>query len=275
MVQDDVSQERRFRASLGSVKLMVVKVGSSSLADSSGHIDPVKMGRLCHGLAELKRRGVNVILVSSGAIRSGRAVLKGRARVDGMAHLQALAAVGQVLLMEAYKNILAEEGYNVAQILLTWDDFKDSRRLKNLVNTLGMLLSLGVMPVINENDTTAVDEIRFGDNDTLSALVGVHMRADLVVILSDVDGLFSGDPKLTGSKLLTCIESVTPEVEKLAADDFGGAGGMSSKLKAARVTTNAGIPMVVANSGREGVLEGIVGGKEIGTIFVPRDKDER
>jgi glutamate 5-kinase len=218
---------------------------------------------------------VNVILVSSGAIRSGRAVLKGRAKVDGMAHLQALAAVGQVLLMEAYKNILAKEGYNVAQILLTWDDFKDSRRLKNLANTLGMLLSLGVMPVINENDTTAVDEIRFGDNDTLSALVGVHMRADLVVILSDVDGLFSGDPKLTGSRLLTCVESVTPEVEKLAADDFGGAGGMASKLKAARVTTDAGIPMVVANSGREGVLEGIVGGKEIGTIFVPRDKNER
>jgi glutamate 5-kinase len=234
------------------------------------------MGRICHGLADLKRRGVDVILVSSGAIRSGRAVMKGCSREAEMSHLQALAAVGQVLLMEAYKKILAGEGYNIAQILLTWDDFKDRGRLRNLVNTLGTLLSLGVLPIINENDTTAVDEIRFGDNDTLSALVGVHMGADLVVILSDVDGLFSGDPRKAGSEVLSCVEAVTPEVERLANEAFEGSGGMASKLKAAKLAADAGIPLVVANSRRRGVLEGIISGEAIGTIFIPRDaEDER
>lgn len=275
MAKRTVSVERDCRAGFGSAKLVVVKVGSSSLADESGHIDYQKMGRVCNGLTALKRRGMDVILVPSGAIRSGRAVMKGRAQEDGISSLQALAAVGQVLLMDAYKNILAAGGYNVAQILLTWDDFKDKRRLRNMVNTLSSLLSMDVMPIINENDTTAVDEIRFGDNDTLSALVGVHMGADMVIILSDVDGLFSGDPGKAGSKLLPLVKAVTPDVEKLASNVFNGSGGMVSKLKAAKLATDAGIPMVVANSSGERVLERIVSGEAIGTVFVPRDKDER
>jgi glutamate 5-kinase len=177
--------------------------------------------------------------------------------------------------MEAYRDAMAKKGSKVAQILLTWDDFTNKRRLRNLLNTLSSLLSLGVVPVINENDTTAVEEIKFGDNDTLSAFVAKYMQADLLVLLSDIDGLYSGDPNKPGSRLLTHVEEVTPEVERLVCERHEGAGGMATKLKAGKIATEAGIPMVIANTSEDRPLIRILEGEHLGTLFIPRDLDDQ
>jgi glutamate 5-kinase len=206
------SEERGCRKELRSAKLVVVKIGASSLSGSSGSLDLGKIRALCKELVAVKDKGINAVLVSSGAIRAGRATMMDLAKNSEMAGLQALAAIGQVVLMEAYRDIMADKGCKVAQILLTWDDFRNKRRLRNLLNTFNSLLLLGVVPIINENDTIAVDEIKFGDNDTLSALVAKYMQADLLVLLSDIDGLYTGDPGNVGSKLVPCIDSITPDV---------------------------------------------------------------
>jgi len=258
------------RLSLRSTKLIVVKIGSSSLSDSQGNIEQMKINLLCEELVRLRKNGLNVILVSSGAIRSGKAVISNKIKNVEISCLQAYAAIGQVLLMESYRDIMANKGYNVAQILLTWDDFRNKKRLRNLVSTLNTLLSLGVIPIINENDTIAVDEIKFGDNDTLSALVSVQLKADLLVLLSDIDGLFTGDPSNSESKLLTFVSSVTSDLEKLVSEKHGGFGGMGTKLNAAKLVTEVGIPMVIANGNTEGVLGRLISGEKIGTIFSAR-----
>jgi len=265
------SEEQMCRDGLRAAKLVVVKVGSSSLSDKLGNIDFNKIKLLCEELSRLKKQGTGVILVSSGAIRSGRAVVSNFMKNGEIPRLQAFAAIGQVLLMEAYRDAMALKGFNVAQILLTWDDFRNRSRLKNLLNTLNTLLSFGIVPIINENDTISTDEIKFGDNDTLSALVTVNMGADLLVILSDVDGLYTGDPGSPGTRLISFVESITPEIERLASDKFGGFGGMATKLKAARMVNDAGIPMVIANGANFGILEEILAGKRVGTIFRPRE----
>ncbi|MEM3364950.1 MAG: glutamate 5-kinase [Candidatus Methanomethyliaceae archaeon] len=261
-------QEEKCRRDLRASKLVVVKIGASSLSDQSGALDLKKIKSLCDEIIAVKNKGVDVILVSSGAIRAGRALMRDQNKNGSMPSLQALAAIGQVLLMEAYRDIMAEKGYKVAQILLTWDDFKNRRRLRNLMNTINTLLSLGVLPIINENDTIAVDEIKFGDNDTLSALVAKFMQADLLVILSDVDGLYSGDPNDPNSKLISCVADVTPDIERLVKDSHSGFGGMATKLKAAKIVTSAGIPMIIANSSTEKVLEKILSGNKVGTLFL-------
>jgi glutamate 5-kinase len=269
------SKERRCRNDLRSAKLVVIKIGASSLSNASGALDRGKISSLCDELAKLKRRRIDIVLVSSGAIRGGRAIMRDRLKDGEIAGLQALAAIGQVVLMESYRSLMAEKGHNIAQILLTWDDFRNKRRLRNLLNTFNSLLSLGVIPIINENDTIAVDEIKFGDNDTLSALVAKYMQADLLVLLSDIDGLYTGDPKRSGSRLISCVETVTPEIEKLAADKHGGFGGMATKLKAAKIVVDSGIPLIIANGAHERVLERIIDGEKIGTAFLPRDPNEQ
>ena len=268
-------KEQRCRRDLKSAKLIVVKIGASSLSNASGDLDRGKIGLLCDELANLKRRGIDVVLVSSGAIRGGRAIMRDRIKNGEIPGLQALAAIGQVVLMEAYRDTMAGKGYNVGQILLTWDDFRNKRRLRNLLNTFNILLSLGVIPIINENDTVAVDEIKFGDNDTLSALVAKYMQADLLVLLSDVDGLYTGDPKRPSSRLIPCVESITPEIERLASEGHGGFGGMKTKLRAAKLATEASISMVIANGADEKALERIITGERVGTIFIPRDPHEQ
>jgi glutamate 5-kinase len=265
------SKERRCRKELKSARLVVVKIGASSLSNTSGALDRRKINSLCDELATLKRRHIDVVLVSSGAIRGGRAIMRDRLKNGEIPGLQALAAIGQVVLMEAYRDALAEKGHNVGQILLTWDDFRNKRRLRNLLNTFNSLLSLGVIPIINENDTIAVDEIKFGDNDTLSALVAKYMQADLLVLLSDVEGLYTGDPKYPDSKLISCVETVTPEIERLVSEGHGGFGGMKTKLKAAKIATEAGIPIVIANGTDEKVLVRIIDGENVGTVFLSRD----
>ncbi|MGA2573785.1 MAG: glutamate 5-kinase [Candidatus Methanomethylicaceae archaeon] len=265
--------ERGCRKELRSAKLVVVKIGASSLSGSSGSLDLGRLGSLCKELVAVKNKGINVVLVSSGAIRAGRATMMDLTKNGEMAGLQALAAIGQVVLMEAYRDIMADKGCKVAQILLTWDDFRNKRRLRNLLNTFNSLLLLGVVPIINENDTIAVDEIKFGDNDTLSALVAKYMQADLLVLLSDIDGLYTGDPGNVGSKLVPCIDSITPDVEKVVSEKHDGFGGMETKLKAAKIATGSGIPMVIANGGSPKVLERIINGERIGTLFLPGDQD--
>jgi glutamate 5-kinase len=200
--------------------------------------------------------------------------MKMKTKNSEIAGLQALAAVGQVVLMEAYRDIMAQMGFMVAQILLTWEDFRNKRRLRNLMNTINGLISMGVIPIINENDTIAVDEIKFGDNDTLSSLVAKYMQADLLILLSDIGGLYSGDPSEKGSKLITGVKSITPQIEKLVSERHGGFGGMATKLKAAKIATDAGIPMVIADSSTENVMRRIIDGENLGTIFLPRDQDE-
>lgn len=269
-----MTEERRCRKAVQSSKFIVAKIGASSLSGPSGSLDNGKVRALSEEVARLRKRGISTILVSSGAIRAGKAVMTMNAKNGEIGGLQALAAVGQVVLMEAYRDIMAEFGFVVAQILLTWDDFRNKRRLRNLMNTVNGLISIGVIPIINENDTIAVDEIKFGDNDTLSALVAKYMQADLLVLLSDINGLYSGDPSRKESKLITGVKAITPEIERLVSQRHGGFGGMATKLKAARIATEAGIPMVIANSSTANVVGRIIDGENIGTIFLPRDQNE-
>jgi glutamate 5-kinase len=267
-------EERRCRKAIQSSKFIVAKIGASSLSGSSGSLDNWKVRAFSEEVVRLRKRGISVILVSSGAIRAGRATMTMKAKNSEIAGLQALAAVGQVVLMEAYRDIMADMGFTVAQILLTWDDFRNKRRLRNLMNTINGLISMGVIPIINENDTIAVDEIKFGDNDTLSALVAKYMQADLLIILSDIGGLYSSDPSEEGSRLITGVKSITAETERLVSERHGGFGGMATKLKAAKIATEAGIPMVIANSATENVVGRIIDGESLGTIFLPRDQNE-
>lgn len=267
--------ETILRAQLRKSKLIVVKVGASSLSDENGRIDFEKMNSICVGVSNLRRQGIDVVLVSSGAIRAGKAIISDSIKNNEISSLQAFAAVGQVLLMESYRDIMAGKGYRIAQILLTWDDFRSKTRLKNLINTIQTLLSLGVLPIINENDTIAVEEIKFGDNDTLSALVATHLGSDLLIILSDIDGLYNGDPGLPSSKLISFVPEVTQEIESLASSTHKGFGGMKTKLKAAKMVTAMGIPMVIANGRESGILERIINGERVGTLFGPRVKNEK
>lgn len=269
-----MDEERKCRKAVKSSKFIVAKIGASSLSDPSGSLDSGKVRALCEEVLCLRKRGVSAILVSSGAIKAGRAAMATKAKNGEIAGLQALAAVGQVALMEAYRDIMAELGLTVAQILLTWDDFRNKKRLRNLMNTINGLIQMGVVPIINENDTIAVDEIKFGDNDTLSALVAKYMQADLLVLLSDIDGLYSGDPSSRDSKLITGVKAISAEIERLVSQRHGGFGGMATKLKAAGIANEAGIPMIIANSSTERVVERIIDGENIGTIFLPRDQNE-
>jgi len=261
------------RASLKKSRLIVVKIGASSLSTEQGSLDLGKIAALCDELVALRKRGINVILVSSGAIRAGKAIMREQLKNGEIKNLQAFAAVGQVMLMESYRDTMAERGYNVAQILLTWDDFRNKTRTKHLINTFETLLSLGVIPIINENDTIAIDEIKFGDNDTLSALVAVNLKADLLILLSDIDGLYTGDPSYPSSKLIPFVEEVSADIERLASKRHGGFGGMDTKLSAGKLATANRIPMVIANGKANMALERIVDGERIGTIFMPRGQN--
>jgi glutamate 5-kinase len=185
-----------------------------------------------------------------------------------------VAAVGQGLLIQMYEKLFGEYGLVVAQVLLTRDDFNDRGRYLNSRNTLQTLMGFGVIPVINENDTVSVEGIEFGDNDTLSALVASLMDADLLVLLTDIDGLYSGNPKDDGAELVGMVEQLTPEVKKWAgaAKDALGTGGMVTKLMAAEIAMNSGVPMVIANGREKDVLQRVIDGEEMGTLFCASGK---
>jgi len=251
--------------------IVVIKVGSATLADAKGDLDPNALGRLTQMIAAWMERGRPVVLVSSGAIATGRSVLGHSQRPRTLPEKQALAAIGQSHLMHAYIRAFSGHNRDVAQILLTREDMDDRRRYLNARYTIERLVGLGVVPIINENDTVAVDEIEFGDNDILAAMVAVKMQARLLLILTAVDGLLSASPsKERNARLIARVERVTSEVEELAAADVSalGRGGMQSKLQAARTATGAGIPVVLTNGRNPETFRLLEGDRVRGTLFV-------
>jgi glutamate 5-kinase len=249
-----------------------VKVGSGLIADPERGPDPARIGPLATELATLMGDGVQVALVTSGAIAAGSARLGLGGRPRSIPEKQAAAAVGQAALMWLYEQACAAHGVRVGQILLTQEDVSDRARYLNARNTILTLLAFGVLPVINENDTVAVEEIKLGDNDNLAALVAGLVDADLLVLLSDTDGLYTGDPRRDPTaRRIERVETITPEMEVRAGGGGPlGTGGMVTKLQAAQKAMAAGIPMVIADGRRPAVLRALLRGEPVGTYFQPR-----
>jgi len=257
---------------LAHARRVVVKVGSGVLSRGGTGLHRPMVSGLAAALAALRTRGIEVILVSSGAILAGMEALGLAERPRDLPLKQAAAAVGQGHLMRAYEEAFQPHGVRVAQILLTGEDLRHRGRYLNARNTLFTLLRLSVVPIVNENDTVAVQEIQFGDNDTLSALVANLAEADLLVILTDTEGLFTADPRRDKSARLIPLVRPQDAVTSFCAEDAGSAasvGGMSSKVQAARRAAMAGIPTVVASGLKEGMLDAVLRGADVGTFFVP------
>ncbi len=267
--------EENFRKQLKKAKIIMVKVGTSTLTYSNGKLNLNYIERIVRELADLKNQGKEVLLVSSGAIGAGLGKLGLKKKPKTTPEKQAIAAVGQGMLIQVYEKVFSEYGHTVAQLLLTRDDLVNRRRYVNARNTLTTLLKFGVIPIINENDTVSVDEIEFGDNDNLSALVASLIDADLLINLSDIDGFYTANPhKDSGAELITVVPEITEEIEKLAASTCGslGTGGMKAKLQAAKIAVCSGVPMVIANGQRPDIIHDIIDGKKSGTLFLPKKK---
>ena len=253
---------------------IVVKVGTSTLAYPTGRLNIQRMERLCKTLSDLKNAGHEIILVSSGAIAMGFGKLNLSERPKDMPGKQASAAVGQCELMYVYDKLFTEYNHIVGQLLITAPDIADGgSRKANFHNTMDRLLELGALPVINENDTVATAEIKVGDNDTLGAVVACTVKADLLVLLSDIQGLYTADPrKDPGARLIPVVEEITADIEALAggAGSGLGTGGMATKLRAARMVTGQGCDMIITNGDQPQLLYDIVEGKQVGTRFLGR-----
>ena len=249
---------------------IVVKVGTSTLAHPTGRLNIRHVEELVKVLSDLKNAGHEVVLVSSGAIGMGVGKLNLPGKPTDMPTKQAAAAVGQCELMYTYDKLFAQYNHTVAQILLTGEDIDHADRRQNFENTIYRLLELGALPVINENDTVATAEIKVGDNDTLGGIVACTVKADLLVLLSDIEGLYTADPrKDPAATLIPVVEEVTPAIEALGGGVGSGlgTGGMATKLRAAKTVTNAGCDMVIANGETPSLLYDIVEGKAVGTRF--------
>jgi len=255
---------------------IVIKVGTSTLAYETGRLNIRRMEELCRVMADLKNAGHEIILVSSGAIAMGMGKLGMVSRPSDIPGKQAAAAVGQCELMYVYDKHFSEYNHNVAQILLTAQDVEDEERRRNFENTLYRLLEMKVLPIINENDTVATAELGIGENDTLAAIVSVCVGADLLILLSDIDGLYDADPHTNPhARLIPVIFALTPEIDALAGGSNGslGTGGMATKLGAAHLVTARGIDMVIANGDTPSLLYDIVEGRSVGTRFIGRKED--
>ena len=250
---------------------IVVKVGTSTLAHSTGRMNIRRVEALVKVLSDLKNAGHEMILVSSGAIGMGVGKLNLPGRPADIPTKQAAAAVGQCELMYTYDRLFTKYNHTVAQILLTSEDVDHEDRRQNFENTMSRLLELGTLPVINENDTIAVAEIKVGDNDTLGAIVTCSVRADLLILLSDIDGLYTADPRRDPqAQLIAVVDEVTPEIEGLAGEKGSdlATGGMATKLRAAKMVTAAGSDMVIANGENPSILYEVVQGGPVGTRFL-------
>lgn len=250
---------------------IVVKVGTSTLMYRTGHLNVRRVEALCRVLSDLKNAGHEVVLVSSGAVGMGVGKLGLSERPADIPTKQAAAAVGQCELMYTYDKLFSEYRHTVAQVLLTGADIADEVHRSNFQNTMYRLLSLGALPIINENDTVATEEIVIGDNDTLAAVVSVAVGADLLVLLSDIDGLYTADPHTDpAARRIPVVERVTPEIMALGGGRGSslGTGGMLTKLRAAERVTKAGIDMVIADGDRPEILYDIVEGEVVGTKFL-------
>jgi len=260
------------RRPLGRVRRLVVKVGSALVGSPATGPDPARIEALAADLAAI-RPGREVVLVTSGAIVSGMSRLGFTERPRSIPEKQAAAAVGQSVLMWHYEAAFKRHGITVGQVLLTAQDIADRTRYLNARNTLLTLLRLGVLPIVNENDTVAVEEIKVGDNDNLAALVASLIEADLLVLLTDVDGLYTGDPaRDPAARKLDTVDAVTEAIERLAGGPAGrgSVGGMATKLEAAQKAAAAGIPMVIASGLVRGTLARVLAGEPVGTYFAPR-----
>ena len=259
------------REKLKDKKRIVIKVGTSSLTHpETGSTDLITLEKLVRELTDLHNRGKEVILVSSGAIAVGRKTIGMKDRPTKLSTKQACASIGQARLMMIYQKLFMEYNQVASQILMTKNTLVNGENRLNARNTFETLLSMGVIPIVNENDTISTYEIQFGDNDTLSAVVAALTQADLLILLSDIDGLFTDDPnKNPNAEFIDYVDHVDAHFEKMgkgSASDVG-TGGMSTKLKAARLATSAGADMVIANGKDMGIIHQIVDGEPLGTLF--------
>ena len=261
-------------------RLIVVKVGTSGITTTEGNLDQEQMQKLTSQIATATKHGDKVVLVTSGAVAAGIAELGIPPKPNDVVFQQAAAATGQGVLMTKYRELFKSHGLKVAQILLTAEDLSNRASYVHTCNVLNMLLKTGVTPIINENDVTSVAELRqkegykvnFSDNDILSVLVANAIGADMIVILSDVEGLYTADPQEAGAQLIKNVEAITPELKNsLSGKSKVGRGGIQSKIKAAEIATSCGIPVVIANSRRENVIVDILAGRDIGTFFKPQN----
>lgn len=255
---------------LNQTKRIVVKVGTSTLTYPNGLLNINRIESIVRQVSDIKNSGREVILVSSGAVGAGIGKLRLKSRPDTIPEKQAAAAIGQGLLVHMYEKLFAEYGQIAAQILLTKEDMVDSQRLEHLRNSFFALLNYGAIPIINENDAVAVDELKFGDNDTLSALVSKAFDSDILILLSDIDGLYDCDPHTnSNAQLIHWVDKIDKNIENFAEGSKTdlGTGGMSTKLHAAKLSSDCGIPMIIANGSSPNVIVHLLQGKEIGTWF--------
>ncbi len=258
------------REKLKGAKRIVIKVGTSTLTYDTGLINLRRVEKLARTLSDLRHSGKEVILVSSGAVGVGMGKLGIKERPTCIKERQAMSAVGQGELMGIYSKFFSEYGCDAAQVLLTRDIVEIAERRKNAVNTMEMLLKWGVVPIVNENDTVSSDEIEFGDNDTLSAFVAELVCADLLILLSDIDGLYDKDPhKNNDARLIEEIDEITDELISSAGGSgtSRGTGGMMTKVTAAKIAMSAGIDMVIASGEKPEIVYDILDGKRVGTVF--------
>jgi glutamate 5-kinase len=258
-----------------NTRRVVVKIGSSILADRRGRISHTALLGVAHGIAAVRRRGVEVILVSSGAIASGMQHLGFRKKPQKISELQACAAIGQPILMHLYQKALSGTRLQVAQILLTRPDLENKSQYANAKQTMKELLKHGIVPIINENDTVVVDEIRVGDNDNLASLVAQLVEADLLVLLTDQDGFYTADPrKDPNARKIDVVERIDKKAFDRASgtDNVGSVGGMRTKLEAAQKAGRQGVATVIAHGREERVLEKIFSGKPVGSLFLARSQ---
>ncbi|SDF21589.1 glutamate 5-kinase [Sporolituus thermophilus] len=262
------------RNSLAAARRIVVKVGTSTLTHSTGKLNLLRIERLVRELSDLANQGKQIILVTSGAVGAGMDRLGLKEKPKTIPEKQAAAAVGQGILMHTYEKLFGEYGQTVAQVLLTREDSVNRKRYANSRNTLLTLLNMGVIPIINENDAVAIDELKIGDNDTLSAMVASIVDADVLIILSDVEGVYTANPQTNpDAALIGEIREITPDVEALAGGPgtVRGTGGMYTKIQAAKIAMSSGVMMVIASGSRDGVVREVLSGAEIGTLFVPKE----
>ena len=257
---------------LKNAKKIVVKVGTSTLTYETGKTNIRRIKKIVEVLSDLKNSGVQIVLVTSGAIGVGVGRLGLAEKPQDTPGRQAAATIGQCELMFMYDKLFSEYGHVTGQLLITRSDVENTERRNNLVNVFDKLLEYGTIPIVNENDAVAVEEIEFGDNDNLSAIVAKLIHADGLIILSDIDGLFNGNPqKDADARLIPVVETITPEIETVAGGrgSSRGTGGMITKVHAARAAGDAGIPTVIMNGANPDDIYRIMEGRQVGTIFVP------
>ena len=259
---------------LKKIKKVVVKIGSSSLTSPMGGLDMDNLMKFTSEISDIWDQGLKTIIVTSGAIAAGIKYLGLNEKPGKFPELQAVAAVGQHDLMRVYSSFFYKMNKKVGQILLSREDTTKREQYLNIKNTIISLLGMNVIPIINENDSVALDEIKFGDNDTLAALVAGLTEADLLIILSDINGLYSKNPQVfKNAELISIVRSVDEDIEKIAGGigSSYGSGGMITKIRAAKICSFSGIPMVIANSRKENILKNILSGADTGTFFVPEE----